>query len=224
MPITFQRVSFQDKFCQINVGLVTTLICQKPFWPISQQTWRAAAPEPWFCDPMLCHLPFPLFHPPTPSYGHMICMLSYRRSIPHICVMLGLVREGLSERRSEHRRHLCLSGREPILVGSGTQNSRSQSQVETSEGRHLWLVSVVHSLDFCKQSVVQGLIRRLTCNWVTMTTRDFNIKYSLPAWHFGCLGNKTWCSGHLSQLESKSITGSVMINKSRDKVLFIIYS
>lgn len=100
----------------------------------------------------------------------------------------------------------------------------SGGALETSEGRHLWLVSVVHSLDFCKQSVVQGLIRRLTCNWVTMTTRDFNIKYSLPAWHFGCLGNKTWCNGYLSQLESKSITGSVIINKSRDKVLFIIYS
>lgn len=191
MPITIQRVLFQDKFCQINVGLVATLICQKPLWAISltsQQTWRAAAWGQWFCSPMLCHLPFPLFHPPTPSYGQMLCMLSYRWSIPRIYVMLGLVRDGLSERA-----------------------------LETSEGRHLTVAGFC--LDFCKQSVVQGLI-----NWVTMTTRDFHIKYSLPAWHFGCLGNKTWCNGYLSQLESKRITGSVLITRAETKFSLFIHN
>lgn len=201
MPITFQRVSFQDKFCQINVVLVTTFLTHQPADVQLEDSGSAIL----CCAIFPLHFFIRLHHPMAKWY---VCCLTGRASPTSTscsgwCVMTYLRGEANNVAISACR----VSGRETILVGSGTQNSRSQSQVQhwklLKADISLWLLSVVHSLDL--QSVVQGLIRRPTCNWVTMTTMDFNIEYSLPAWHLD-----VWVTEHDAMVTSVNLNPKVL--------------
>lgn len=133
MQVWWQHWSFWN-LCQ-------TYLTHQPW-----RTWRGPARGRRFCNLMFWRVPFPLFHPPTHSYGQMVCTLSQRLSIPHIYVMLRLVHDGISEKRDKWELNLLSL---PVrIVSDGTLKSSEVCVVS-----RLWLLTLQTPLrDFSVES------------------------------------------------------------------------